>query len=102
LFTTFHLLVAAVAFVNSFFIFFLRLALLCSAGVEGVGQTTWSQVKAAGPVAQATVTPAYQQMECCSLGATAKWVNFFSDCRAEDVMKSNFTAQALARSMPVN
>eukprot|EP00775_Hariotina_reticulata_P009880 gene9880-10038_t len=71
---------------------------MMAAGVEGVGQTTWSQVKAAGAVAQAAVTPAYQQMECCSLGADRKWVNFYTDCSAVDVMKSNFTAQALARS----
>jgi hypothetical protein len=65
-----------------------------AAGVEGVGQSTWAQVKAAG-VAEASRQPAYTNMECCSLQPGAKWVSFYTDCSRVDVMAANYTAEAL-------
>jgi hypothetical protein len=64
------------------------------AGVEGVGQSTWAQAKAAD-VAEAARQPAYGSMECCSLQPGAKWVSFYTDCSRVDVMAVNYTAQAL-------
>jgi hypothetical protein len=73
------------------------LAVPPTAGVEGVGQSTWAQVKAAG-VAEASRQPAYNNMECCSLQPGANWVSFYTDCSRVDVMAVNYTAEALKMS----
>ncbi|WIA40022.1 hypothetical protein OEZ86_013446 [Tetradesmus obliquus] len=70
---------------------------MMAAGVEGVGQSTWAQVKAAG-VAEAARQPAYGNMECCSLQPGAKWVSFYTDCSRTDIMAVNYTAAALEMS----
>lgn len=67
------------------------------AGVEGIAQSTWAQVKAAG-VGEATRQPAYDTMECCGLQPGAHYVAFDKDCRREDVMSVNYTAEALSMS----
>jgi hypothetical protein len=59
-------------------------------GIEGYGQSTWAQVKAAG-IADHDMTPRYNNMECCSLQKDAKHVNFGSDCFREDIMSQNYT-----------
>jgi hypothetical protein len=68
-----------------------------TAGVDGVGQSTWAQVKAAG-VAEATRQPAYSSMECCNLKPGSDAVDFNNDCSRVDVMAVNYTAEALQQS----
>eukprot|EP00879_Flechtneria_rotunda_P021543 GHRR01022706.1.p1 GENE.GHRR01022706.1~~GHRR01022706.1.p1 ORF type:complete len:543 (+),score=179.88 GHRR01022706.1:277-1905(+) len=63
-------------------------------GVEGVGQSTWAQVKAAG-VALADKKPEYGDMECCNLRQGAAWVNFNRDCSRTDIMVKNYTQEAM-------
>lgn len=59
-------------------------------GIEGVGQSTWAEVKAAG-VSQLNRPPDYSNMECCSLRPGSEWVSFYSDCSKRDVLHNNFT-----------
>jgi hypothetical protein len=65
-------------------------------GIEGIGQTTWAQAKAAG-IAGHTRKPAYAAMECCGLKSRfTQWVNFNTDCYQEDVFARNWTQRVLA------
>ncbi|WIA15600.1 hypothetical protein OEZ85_002227 [Tetradesmus obliquus] len=70
---------------------------MMAAGVEGIGQSTWAQIKAAG-VGEAARQPAYGTMECCSLQPGAEYVAFYKDCSRMNVMSVNYTAQALSMS----
>jgi hypothetical protein len=65
-------------------------------GIEGYGQSTWTQVKAAG-VADHAMTPRYSNMECCSLRKNNMYVNFYSDCFREDDMSHNHTQMVLVQ-----
>ncbi len=73
------------------------LLLRCAVGIEGVGQSTWAEVKAAG-IALADRKPAYDNMECCNLKPGAKWVAFYSDCMRTNIMAENFTQAAMKMS----
>lgn len=67
-----------------------------SVGIEGYGQSTWAQAKAAG-IAERDRKPDYKNIECCGLKSRwTQWVNFNTDCDMEDIMAVNFTAKALA------
>lgn len=67
-------------------------------GIEGYGQSTWAQAKAAGIAGHAR-KPNHQETECCGLRSRfSQWVNFNTDCYTEDVMAKNFTATALKGS----
>jgi hypothetical protein len=63
-------------------------------GIEGYGQSTWAQVKAAG-VADHDRSPRYSNMECCSLRKNNMYVNFYADCFREDIMSRNYTQMVL-------
>jgi hypothetical protein len=67
-------------------------------GIEGYGQSTWAQAKAAG-IAERNRKPDYKNIECCGLKSRfTQWVNFNTDCDMEDIMAVNFTARTLAGS----
>jgi hypothetical protein len=61
-------------------------------GVEGVGQSTWDQAKAAG-IAGRDRKPNHKQDECCDL--KGRWVNFYTDCHKDDIFATNWTQKAL-------
>lgn len=61
-------------------------------GVEGLGQSTWAQAKAAG-IAGADRTPNYANTECC--GAKRNYVDFLGGCERRDTMAVNYTARVL-------
>jgi hypothetical protein len=67
-------------------------------GVEGYGQSTWAQAKAAG-IADRERNPSYGSMECCGLKSRfTQWVNFHTDCYREDLLARNWTQQVLQGS----
>lgn len=68
--------------------------IVLAVGIEGYGQSTWAQAKAAG-IADRESKPEYDNTECCELKSDAKWVNFNKDCSREDIMAENFTAKVL-------
>lgn len=64
-------------------------------GIEGYGQGTWAQAKAAG-VADHERKPEYGNMECCGLRSRfTQWVNFHTDCYRENIMEHNWTQKVL-------
>lgn len=63
-------------------------------GIEGVGQSTWSQVKQSG-ILHSTWDPAYLSTECCSLKPGKLFVAFYTDCFRQDIMRPNYTKQVL-------
>lgn len=73
-----------------------RLSASCVAvGIEGYGQSTWAQAKAAG-IADRERKPDYSSIECCGLKSRfTQWVNFNTDCYQDDIFAKNFTQRLL-------
>ena len=73
----------------------LHLCACCAVGIEGYGQSTWAQAVAAG-VADRERKPDYTDIECCGLKSRfTQWVNFHTDCYADNILATNWTQQVL-------